>query len=193
MRTGTASSTARASCWHRRSSTRTCTCAPPGAKTRRRSPPVRPPPPPAATARSSRCRTPTPVVDTPDVLRGLRARAEQEAAIPVGFTAAITMGQAGHPAHRDGRARRRRGGGLHRRRPAGRKRRPDAAGARVQRDHRPAPDAPLRGADAHPRRAHAHGRGVGRARPRRLAVARREPRRRPRAGACRRHRSGSSI
>lgn len=36
-----------------------------------------------------------PVVDTTDVLRGLRARAVDEAAIPVGFTAAITMGQAG--------------------------------------------------------------------------------------------------
>src|SRR5690348_6180861 len=36
-----------------------------------------------------------PVVDTPDVLRGLRARAEAEAAIPVGFTAAITVGQEG--------------------------------------------------------------------------------------------------
>jgi dihydroorotase len=36
-----------------------------------------------------------PVVDTPDVLRGLRARAEQEAAIPVGFMGAITMGQEG--------------------------------------------------------------------------------------------------
>jgi len=36
-----------------------------------------------------------PVVDTTDVLRGLRARAEDEAAIPVGFTAAITVGQAG--------------------------------------------------------------------------------------------------
>ena len=36
-----------------------------------------------------------PVVDTTDVLRGLRARAEHEAAIPVGFTAAITIGQAG--------------------------------------------------------------------------------------------------
>jgi dihydroorotase len=37
----------------------------------------------------------SPVVDTPDVLRGLRARAESEAQIPVGFTAAITMGQNG--------------------------------------------------------------------------------------------------
>ena len=36
-----------------------------------------------------------PIVDTADVLRGLRARAEAEAKIPVGFTAAITVGQAG--------------------------------------------------------------------------------------------------
>jgi dihydroorotase len=36
-----------------------------------------------------------PVVDSTDVLRGLRARAAEEAAIPVGFTAAITVGQAG--------------------------------------------------------------------------------------------------
>jgi dihydroorotase len=37
----------------------------------------------------------SPVVDTPDVLRGLRARAQVEAQIPVGFTAAITVGQEG--------------------------------------------------------------------------------------------------
>jgi dihydroorotase len=36
-----------------------------------------------------------PVVDTTDVLRGLRARAAEEAEIPVGFAAAITVGQAG--------------------------------------------------------------------------------------------------
>jgi dihydroorotase len=36
-----------------------------------------------------------PVVDTADVLRGLRARAESEAEVPVGFTAAITVGQEG--------------------------------------------------------------------------------------------------
>jgi dihydroorotase len=36
-----------------------------------------------------------PVVDSTDVLRGLRARAAKEAEVPVGFTAAITMGQAG--------------------------------------------------------------------------------------------------
>ena len=37
----------------------------------------------------------SPVVDTTDVLRGLRARAAEEAQIPVGFTAAITVGQDG--------------------------------------------------------------------------------------------------
>ena len=37
----------------------------------------------------------SPVVDTTEVLRGLRARAEQEAQVPVGFTAAITVGQEG--------------------------------------------------------------------------------------------------
>ena len=36
-----------------------------------------------------------PVVDTPEVLTALRARASTEAAVPVGFLAAITKGQAG--------------------------------------------------------------------------------------------------
>jgi dihydroorotase len=36
-----------------------------------------------------------PIVDTTDVLRGLRARAAEEAEVPVGFTAAITVGQDG--------------------------------------------------------------------------------------------------
>jgi dihydroorotase len=36
-----------------------------------------------------------PVIDDADVLRGLRARADEEARIPVGFLAAITKGQAG--------------------------------------------------------------------------------------------------
>jgi dihydroorotase len=36
-----------------------------------------------------------PVVDSTDVLRGLRARAAEEAEVPVGFTAAITVGQQG--------------------------------------------------------------------------------------------------
>ena len=36
-----------------------------------------------------------PVVDSTDVLRGLRARALEEAEVPVGFTAAITVGQEG--------------------------------------------------------------------------------------------------
>ena len=62
----------------------------------------------------------SPVVDTTDVLRGLRARAEEEAQIPVGFTAAITIGPGRHAAHRDGRARRCRRRRVHRRRPPGR-------------------------------------------------------------------------
>ena len=79
-----------------------------------------------------------PVVDTTDVLRGLRARAPRtRREIPVGFTAAITIGPGGHAADRDGRARRRRRGRVHRRRPPGRDRRADAPRARVQRDHRP--------------------------------------------------------
>jgi dihydroorotase len=36
-----------------------------------------------------------PVIDDPDVLRGLRARADREARIPLGFLAAITKGQDG--------------------------------------------------------------------------------------------------
>lgn len=36
-----------------------------------------------------------PVVDDPDVLRGLRARATDEAQVPVGFMAAVTRGQEG--------------------------------------------------------------------------------------------------
>jgi dihydroorotase len=37
----------------------------------------------------------SPVVDSTDLLRGLRARAADEAEVPVGFTAAITIGQEG--------------------------------------------------------------------------------------------------
>jgi dihydroorotase len=37
----------------------------------------------------------TPVVDSVDMLRGLRARAAEEAEVPVGFAAAITVGQQG--------------------------------------------------------------------------------------------------
>jgi dihydroorotase len=37
----------------------------------------------------------SPVVDSTEVLRGLRARAEEEAEVQVGFTAAITIGQQG--------------------------------------------------------------------------------------------------
>ena len=50
---------------------------------------------PAAIARSSRCPNTDPVVDEPDVLRGLRERARAEAHVPVGFLAAFTKGQEG--------------------------------------------------------------------------------------------------
>ena len=53
------------SCSRPRSSTRTSTCARPVARTRRRSRPAPPQPRPAATARSSRCRTPTRPSTTP--------------------------------------------------------------------------------------------------------------------------------
>jgi dihydroorotase len=36
-----------------------------------------------------------PVIDQPELVRGLRARAETEASVPVGFMAALTKGQAG--------------------------------------------------------------------------------------------------
>ena len=36
-----------------------------------------------------------PVIDQPELVRGLRARAEAEASVPVGFMAALTKGQAG--------------------------------------------------------------------------------------------------
>ena len=49
-----------------------------------------------------------PVVDSAPVLRSLRERARAEARIPTGFLAAITRGQRGRGADRDGRALRRR-------------------------------------------------------------------------------------
>ena len=49
-----------------------------------------------------------PVVDSASVLGSLRERAEPRRAIPVGFLAAVTRGQRGERAHRDGRAARRR-------------------------------------------------------------------------------------
>ena len=79
----------------RPSSIRTCTCARPGARTRRTSTPARAPPRPAASARSSRMPNTEPVVDSAPVLRSLRERARAEARIPIGFLAAITVGQAG--------------------------------------------------------------------------------------------------
>ena len=62
-----------------------------------------------------------PVVDSAAVLGSLVEQAARRGAtIPVGFLAAITKGQAGERADRDGRARRRRRRRLHRRRPPGR-------------------------------------------------------------------------
>ncbi len=72
-----------------------------------------------------------PVVDSAPVLRSLRERARAEARIPTGFLAAITVGQRGREAHRDGRPGRRRRRGLHRRRAAGALGRGDAPGAPV--------------------------------------------------------------
>ena len=45
-----------------------------------------------------------PVVDSASVLHSLRERARDEARVPTGFLAAITRGQHGRAAHRDGRA-----------------------------------------------------------------------------------------
>ena len=175
----------RASFSRRPSSTRTSTCARPAARTRRRSPRGT-----AAAAAGGYCAilampNTDPVVDTPDVLRGLRARAEDEAEIPVGFTAAITMGQEGTQLTEMGELA-------------------DAGAAAFTDDGRPVATAglmrraleynaitgrrlalALRGAEPHPRRPHAHGCRLGRARPRRLALARREPRRLARALARR--------
>ena len=112
----------------RPSSTRTCTCAPPGRSTRRTSRPARAPRPPAGSAAWSRCRTPTRWSTRAPVLRSLRDGAARDARVPVGFMAAITRGLQGRELTemaelRDaGRAR------LHRRRPAGR--RPPACCAR---------------------------------------------------------------
>ena len=119
-----------------------------------------------------------PVVDSADVLRGLRARAEAEAEIPVGFTAAITIGQDGTQLTEMGELA-------------------DAGAAAFTDDGRPVATAGLmrraleynaitgrrlalhcEEPSADPRRPHAHGRRLGRARARRMALARREPRRR---------------
>ena len=57
-----------------------------------------------------------PVVDSAAVLGSLVERAPTRREVPVGFLAAITKGQDGERADRDGRARRRRRRGVHRRR-----------------------------------------------------------------------------
>ena len=89
-----------------------------------------------------------PVVDSAAVLGSLVEQARSEAEIPVGFLAAITKGQAGVGADRDGRARPRGRGRLLRRRPAGHVARASAPRASVQRSGRSADRAPLRGEDA---------------------------------------------
>ena len=79
----------------RPSSTRTCTCARPGARTRRTSTPARAPRPPAASARSSPSRTPTRWwTRRRCCARCASARAPRRAS-PTGFLAAITVGQGG--------------------------------------------------------------------------------------------------
>ena len=112
-----------------------------------------------------------PVVDSAAVLSSLVEAAPARGARPGRLPRRDLEGPGRRGADRDGRARRRRRRRLHRRRPPGRLRRADAARAAVRRDHRPPLAAALRGADAHPRRADARGRRLGRARLRRLPVA----------------------
>ena len=83
------------SCSRPRSSTRTSTCAPRAARTRRRSPREPKPQRRAGTARSSRCRTPSPSSTPPPCSRRCVERAREEAVVPTGFTAAISKGQRG--------------------------------------------------------------------------------------------------
>ena len=111
-----------------------------------------------------------PVVDSAPVLRSLRERARAEARIPTGFLAAITVGQAGRAADRDGRAGRRRRGRLHRRRPAGAVGRRDAPGAPVPAPRGAAAGAARGGPLAVGPGRDARGRGVGAARPGRHPV-----------------------
>ena len=105
-----------------------------------------------------------PVVDSAPVLSGLIGLARDQAVVPTGFMAAITLGQegrqlsemaelAGHGAAAfsdDGRP--------------GRARRPAAAGAAVQPRDRPAAVAPRGGSQSDRRIPHARGRRVCRAR-----------------------------
>ena len=89
------SSTGRASTCCPRSSTRTCTCAPPARSTRRTSRRAPAPPPPAASARSSAMANTDPVVDTAPILGALLEAAARDARIPVGFMACVTRGMDG--------------------------------------------------------------------------------------------------
>ena len=100
------------------SSTRTCTCARPARSTRRTSRPAPAPPPRAATARSSRCRTPSPPIDSAPVLRSLPDARRRDARVPVGFMAADHARPAGPELTEMAELRDAGALGLHRRRPA---------------------------------------------------------------------------
>ena len=146
----------------RRSSTRTSTCAPRARSTRRTSRPARAPPPPAATARSSRCRTPTPCSTSRRCCAACSTSPRRDARVPVGFMAAISVGLRGEQLTemselRDaGRAR------LHRRRPAGRLGRPAAPRAALPAPVRRGARAARGGPGALGRRRDARGDGLGR-------------------------------
>ncbi len=79
----------------RPSSTPTCTCAPPAARTRRTSRPAPARRRPAASARSSPCRTPTRWWTPRRCCARCASAPAHEARIPTGFTAAVTVGQNG--------------------------------------------------------------------------------------------------
>ncbi len=113
----------RAATCSRASSTRTCTCAPPARSTRSTSRPARARRPPAASAPSSRCPTPTPVVDSAPLLGALLDGRRARRAHPGRLHGRDHARAGGARPHRDGRAARRGRVRLHRRRQAGRRRR----------------------------------------------------------------------
>ena len=146
-RTGTASSTGPGSCSRPRSSTRTCTCARPAARTRRRSRRGT-----AAAAAGGYCAilampNTDPVVDSAATLGALVETARREAEVQVGFLAAITRGQEGAELTEMGELADAGAVALLRRRRPGRLGRADAPRAPVRVDDRTAARAPLRGAD----------------------------------------------
>ena len=153
-------------------------------RTRRRSPPAPQPRPQEATARSWRFPNTDPVIDDAErAPRPARPGPRREAHVPGRLHGRTDEGPGRRGADRAGRPRRRRRGRLHRRRTPGRGGRRDAARAAVQRDHGTDDRGALRGAVADARRTRSCRPRGRRARPRRLAVARREPdgRARPRS------------